>query len=112
MLIYKIFHGEEMAAFLEAGTTRGAPIDLADGYIHLSAGDQVTGTLAKHFAGETDLALLAVEADDLGTDLRWEVSRGGAEFPHLYRAMHISDVLWHKPLLPADHPSGFAPIWT
>jgi len=112
MLIYKIFRADEMAAFLAAGETLGAPIDLADGYVHMSTADQVGETLAKHFAGETDLSLLAIEADTLGDTLKWEASRGGALFPHLYRALTTGDVVWHKPLTPADDPSGFAPIWT
>lgn len=112
MVIYKIFRASEMAAFLDAGETQGAPIDVADGYVHLSADDQVGGTLAKHFAGETGLTLLGIEADDLADDLKWEVSRGGALFPHLYRPLRVTDVLWHKALTPADHPSGFTPIWT
>lgn len=111
MLIFKVFRAGEMAAFVNAGETLGAPIDLADGYVHLSAADQLGGTLAKHFKGETDLTLLAVEADTLGDALRWEVSRGDALFPHLYRALRVADVVWHKPLTAADHPSGFAPIW-
>lgn len=112
MLIYKIFRADEMAAFLATGETLGAPIDLADGYVHLSKGDQLDGTLSKHFAGETDLTLLAIEADNLGDKLRWEVSRGGSHFPHLYRPLKITDVMWHKALTADDHPSGFTPIWT
>jgi len=112
MLIYKIFRADEMAAFLAAGETLGAPIDLADGYVHMSTADQITGTLAKHFAGETDLTLLAIEADTLKDHLRWEVSRGDSLFPHLYRPLRITDILWHKPLTADDHPSGFTPIWT
>ena len=111
MLIYKIFRADEMLAFLEAGTTSGAPIDVEDGYVHLSTATQVEGTLAKHFAGETDLTLLAIEADDVGDDLRWETSRGGSLFPHLYRSLHVDDVVWQKPLVAAEHPSGFVPIW-
>ena len=111
MLIYKIFRADEMAAFLDAKETLGAPIDLADGYVHMSTADQVGGTLAKHFAGEENLTLLAIEADTLGDDLKWEVSRGDALFPHLCRALRLDDVVWHKPLTTADDPSGFAPIW-
>ena len=111
MLIYKIFRADEMAAFLDAKETLGAPIDLADGYVHMSTADQVGGTLAKHFAGEDSLTLLAIEADTLGDDLKWEVSRGDALFPHLYRALRLDDVVWHKPLTADDDPSGFAPIW-
>lgn len=110
-MIYKILRAGEFAKLLENGATDGAPVDVADGFVHLSTGDQTAGTLAKHFAGETGLHLLAVEADALGDDLRWEVSRGGSLFPHLYRALRVTDVVWHKPLTAADHPSGFAPLW-
>lgn len=98
MLIYKIFRAEELAAFTAAGHTLGAPIDLADGYIHFSTADQVVETAAKHFAGVEGLSLLAVEADTLGDALKWEPSRGGALFPHLYRALRVEDVVWTKPL--------------
>ena len=111
MLIYKIFRADEMAEFRAAGETAGAPVDLADGYVHLSSSEQVEGTLAKHFKGERGLTLLAVEAETLGDDLRWEVSRGGALFPHLYRVLRIDDVVWDKPLSSSDHPCGFEPIW-
>lgn len=110
MLIYKVFRADEMAAFLSAGTTRGAPVDVADGFVHLSAGDQLGGTLAKHFAADRDLTLLALESETLGDALVWEVSRGGALFPHLYRELRIEDVVWHKPL-PVDEDSRFEPIW-
>lgn len=111
MLIYKIMTADQYQGLAATGSFAGAPIDLADGYIHISAGDQVAGTLAKHFAGQTDLTLLAIEADTLGDDLKWERSRGGALFPHLYRALRVEDVVWVKPLTDADHPSGFTPIW-
>ena len=97
MLIYKIFRKPEYDDFVAAGETRGAPIDLADGYVHLSTAGQVAATAAKHFAGEDGLMLLALEADRLDK-LRWEVSRGGAEFPHLYRPLRGADVLWARPL--------------
>ena len=111
MLLYKIFRADEMSAFLDAKETRGAPIDRDDGYVHLSAADQLSGTLAKHFAGEDNLTLLAIEADTLGDDLKWEVSRGNALFPHLYRLLRVDDVLWHKPLTAGNERSGFAAIW-
>lgn len=98
MLIFKIFRAEEWAAFDAAGETRGAPIDLADGYIHFSTAAQAEETAAKHFAGQDDLMLLALEADTLGDKLIWEPSRGGALFPHLYRPMRRDEVLWAKPL--------------
>ena len=96
--IYKILRAPEYDAFLREGHTPGAPIDLADGYIHLSTADQVAGTLAKHFAGEAGLKLLALDAGPLGDALRWEESRGGALFPHLYREMQAEDVIWARDL--------------
>lgn len=99
MLIYKIFRDDEFRVLQETGRTAGAPVDLADGFVHFSRGDQVRETAAKHFRGEDGLRLLAVEADTLGDALRWEASRGGDLFPHLYRELRIEDVLWHKPLV-------------
>ena len=98
MLIYKIFRRPEWDAFRDAGQTLGAPVDLADGYIHFSTAAQVAETAAKHFGSESDLVLVAFHADALGADLRWEPSRGGALFPHLYRALSMSDVVWDKSL--------------
>jgi uncharacterized protein (DUF952 family) len=98
MVVYKIFRRSEWDAFRRAGMTDGAPVDLADGYIHLSTAAQVVATAAKHFATESDLVLVAVETDRLGDDLRWEASRGGDLFPHLYRQMSLSDVVWDKSL--------------
>ncbi len=98
MLIYKIFRRPEWDAFRHAGETAGAPVDLADGFIHFSTGAQVAETAAKHFATESDLVLVAARAEDLGPALRWEPSRGGALFPHLYRNMTLSDVVWDKSL--------------
>lgn len=98
MLIYKIFRADEWAALRDTGTTRGAPVDLADGYIHLSTADQAVETAAKHFAGAEGLVLCALDSDALGDALTWEVSRGDALFPHLYRALDLGDVLWVKPL--------------
>lgn len=92
------------------GRTLGAPIDIADGYVHLSTAVQVTETAARHFGGESDLVLLALDSDRLGDGLRWEPSRGGALFPHLYRPLTLADVLWDKslPLGAAGHifPEG------
>ena len=98
MLIYKIFRASEWAALRRDTTTKGAPIDVADGYIHFSTAQQAAETAAKHFAGVDDLFLIAVEADELGDALKWEPSRGGALFPHLYREMAIADVHWAQPL--------------
>lgn len=98
MLIFKIFRRPEWNAFRAAGETRGAPIDLVDGYIHLSTSAQVAETAARHFATESDLVLVAVDGERLGPDLKWQPSRGGQLFPHLYRPLRASDVLWDKSL--------------
>lgn len=98
MLIYKIFRAEEWQTLRNAGATRGAPIDVTDGYVHFSTATQAAETARKHFAGQDDLYLLAIETDRLGDALRWEVSRGGAEFPHLYRDLKLEDVVWAQPL--------------
>lgn len=98
MLIYKIFRRPEWDAFKAAGQTAGAPVDLADGYIHFSTAAQVAETAAKHFAQESDLVLVALDDEALGDALKWEPSRGGALFPHLYRSLELADVVWDKSL--------------
>lgn len=98
MLIYKILRRPEWDAFRAAGRTAGAPVDLADGFIHFSTAAQVAETAAKHFAAESDLVLVAVDSTRLGAELRWEPSRGGQLFPHLYRDLRLNDVQWDKSL--------------
>lgn len=98
MPIYKIFRRPEWDAFRAAGQTAGAPVDLADGYIHFSTAAQAAETAARHFATENDLVLVAVDTEGLGPALRWEPSRGGALFPHLYRILQLDEVLWDRPL--------------
>lgn len=98
MLIYKIFRRPEWDELKRAGFTRGAPVDLADGYIHFSTAQQVAETAERHFAQESDLVLVAVETERLGDALRWEPSRGGDLFPHLYRELRLQDVVWDKSL--------------
>ncbi len=98
MLIYKIFRADEWAALQAHGATDGAPIDVADGYVHFSTAKQAAETAAKHFAGVEGLVLLACDANAMGDDLKWEVSRGDALFPHLYRQIRLTDVVWSKPL--------------
>lgn len=93
--IYKILPRLEWEAAVAAGSYAGAAVDLADGFIHFSSAQQVAETAAKHFRGQSDLVLVAVEADALGAALKWEPSRGGALFPHLYAPLdvvHASDV--------------------
>lgn len=97
MLIYKILRAAEWAQLQRDGSSAGAPIDIADGYVHFSTAEQAAETAAKHFAGETDLVILALEADGMQA-LKWEVSRGGALFPHLYAPLRLADILWHAPL--------------
>lgn len=97
MMIYKILRPAEWAAFQRAGETLGAPVDLADGYIHFSTAGQVAETAAKHFADEAGLILLAIEASRISSALRWEPSRGGQLFAHLYGPLTLEDVVWHKP---------------
>ena len=98
MLIYKIFRADEWAQLVADGETAGAPVDVADGFVHFSTADTVAETAARHFAGADGLVLVAAEADTMGEALLWEPSRGGALFPHLYRAMRFDDVAWSAPL--------------
>ena len=95
MRLVKIFRAPEWAAFRESGLFAGSPDDLRDGFIHLSSGDQVDGTLAAHFSGEAGLVLAEVDVME-DSALRWELSRGGAAFPHLYRPLHWADVARHE----------------
>lgn len=97
-LIYKISPQAAWAEAEAAGRFTGAPVDLADGFIHFSAADQLRETAAKHFAGQAGLVLVAVEAEALGAALKWEPSRGGALFPHLYGDLPASAALWVRPL--------------
>jgi uncharacterized protein (DUF952 family) len=96
--IYKICDAAQWAEAERAGEFRGAAIDLTDGYIHFSNAAQAAETAARHFAGMTDLVLVAVSADALGGALKWEPSRGGALFPHLYGVLPMTAVRWTKPL--------------
>ncbi|HBT00373.1 DUF952 domain-containing protein [Salipiger marinus] len=98
MLIYKILRAGEWAELQAAGSSAGAPVDVADGYIHFSTAAQLRGTAAKHFAGEAGLMLLCYEAEDLGPALRWEEARGGALFPHLYAPLPLAGLVWSAPL--------------
>jgi uncharacterized protein (DUF952 family) len=96
--IYKICDQESWRAALATGRYRGSGVDLRDGFIHFSTAEQLAETAAKHFAGQTDLVLVAVDGDALGAHLKWEPSRGGALFPHLYAALPITAVRWSRSL--------------
>lgn len=96
---YKILTGEQFQQLLADGVFTGAPIDKADGYIHMSTAAQAQETLEKHFAGQTGLALAAVDLTLLGDAVKWEVSRGGALFPHIYADLPLSAVIAHGPVI-------------
>jgi len=98
MLIYKILSEAEWNQAKHQGQFDGSGVDLHDGYIHFSTATQVQQTAAKHFSARHGLVLLAVDTERLGSGIRWEPSRGGALFPHLYESMSLSAVAWVKPL--------------
>ena len=97
-LIFKIVGADEWRTAETAGVFEGAAVDRADGYIHFSTALQAAETAAKWFAGRDDLVLIAVDGDALGLALRWEPSRGGALFPHLYAPLPLSTVRWTRAL--------------
>ncbi len=94
---YKVLTADQMHD-LEADRFAGAPIDLTDGYIHLSTSDQLTETVDKHFAGQSDLWVAAIDLAALGESVRWEESRGGALFPHIYGSLPLDTVIAYGPL--------------
>lgn len=102
-LIYKICPAALWQEAERRGAFAGAAVDLADGFIHFSTDSQLRETAAKHFLGQHDLLLIAVDEEKLGPKLKYEVSRGGQLFPHLYAPLSLSAVCWVKPLpLAAD----------
>jgi len=110
-LIYKITSESLWASAQAAGVFEGAPVDLADGFIHFSTADQVQETADKHFTGQTDLLLAAFDADALGEALRWETSRGGQLFPHLFAPLPTSAAAWVRPIpLGADGKHDFSEL--
>ena len=110
-LIYKICDRALWREAERAGVFGGAPVDRRDGYIHFSTADQLAETAEKHFAGQSNLVLVAVDAAALGPALKWEPSRGGALFPHLYSDLRLDHVRWVKPLpLGPDGRHQFPPL--
>ncbi len=97
-MIYKICDAAEWAVAERLGRYTGAEIDLKDGYIHFSTASQLSETLSKHFAGREGLVLVRVGASGLGEALRWEPSRGGDLFPHLYGDLNLEHVVKAEPL--------------
>jgi uncharacterized protein (DUF952 family) len=102
--IYKICEQAAWQAAEQAGLYRGSALDLHDGFIHFSTAAQVAETAARHFAQQSNLMLVAVDGDALGPALKWEPSRGGDLFPHLYATLPVSAATWARPL--ADEING------
>lgn len=98
-VIYKIVPEPLWASAEQSGRFEGAPVDLADGFIHFSTASQVRETAARHFKGQAGLLLVAIDADRLGEQLKYEPSRGGNLFPHLYASLTLDAVIWKRPCL-------------
>ncbi len=108
-MIYKICHQTEWDAAQAAGQFSGAGIDLTDGYIHFSTAAQAAETARLHFSGRAGLVLVAVDTSMLGDTLKWEASRGGDLFPHLYEALQLDAVVSVHPLPLGDDGSPQMP---
>ncbi len=113
-LVFKIAEARCWDVARQSGAYTGSADDKRDGFIHLSTKDQLRGTLEKHFLGQTGLILIAFRTEDLGSALRWELSRGGQLFPHLYAALPTQCARWAvplelasdgRPILPEELPS-------
>ena len=98
VLIYHICRCDEWATAEQAGSYAGSSQDVVDGFIHFSTAGQVRASAAKHRAGQADLLLVCCDAEALGPALKWETSRDGIDFPHLYRPLDPAEVLWTVPL--------------
>ena len=110
--VYKIVPADVWAAATQSGSFAGSEHDNRDGFVHLSAGAQVRETLAKHFKDQKDLLLVAFNAEVLGPALRWEISRDGELFPHLYGSLQTALALWHRPLpSPVDGARAWDEAW-
>ncbi|MGF9693470.1 DUF952 domain-containing protein [Rhizobium sp. 0TCS1.26] len=96
--IYKIVPEELWQQARNAGVFLGAAVDIADGFLHFSTASQLRETAARHFAGQADLLLVAIDAGRLGEALVFEPSRGGDLFPHLYGPLNLDAVIWENPL--------------
>ena len=110
LVAYKVLTGGQMAILESEGRFKGAPVDLADGYIHLSTLAQLTETVDRHFAGQTDLHLVAVDLGVLGEAVKWEPSRGGQLFPHIYAELPLSAALAYGPIQRDDNGGVKAPV--
>ena len=108
--LYKVCTDAAFAEALSKGSFEGSPDDCRDGFVHLSTADQLRGTLDKHFAGQTGLVLLEVDANRLGDGLKWEKSRGGALFPHLYTPLDLATVISVMKLEVGEDGSHLLPV--
>lgn len=109
MFVYKITTRAAFASSRQSAVFTGMPIDAADGFMHFSTAAQLSETLRLHFAGQADLLLLAVRTADLGQNLKWETSRGGDLFPHLYADLPLSMIAWEAPVSVAADGSADLP---
>jgi len=107
---YKVLTADQLATLERDGRFDGSADDLRDGFVHLSGLDQLAGTLDRHFAGAADLFLAEVDADAAGPALRWEPSRGGELFPHLYGPLLLETVVAYGPLTRDDDGSVRPPV--
>lgn len=98
LIAYKVLLADQLAALEADGHFDGAPIDIADGYIHMSTASQLAETIDKHFAGHGDLTIAAIDLAMLGDAVRWEPSRGGQLFPHLHAPLPLNAVIAYGPL--------------
>ena len=108
LFVYKILRPAEWDELVRSGAFAGSEDDIRDGYMHLSSTGQIEGTLNRHFSGPLDfeVVLAAVPIECLGSDLRWERSRGGQLFPHLYAGLRIGQVAWWEKLM-RDGSGGY-----
>lgn len=108
---YKVLTADQLATLEADGRFDGAPVDLADGYIHLSTEAQLTDTVDRHFAGQSDLAIAAVDLTAYSADaVRWEPARGGQDFPHLYQPLLLKTVIAYGPFHRDDDGAVKLPV--
>jgi len=109
-IAYKVLTGTQLAQLEESGTFAGSLADLTDGFIHLSTAEQLPGTLDRHFAGHGDIHLAAVDLEALGEAVKWESSRGGDLFPHIYADLPLGAVIAYGPLERAENGQLVLPV--
>lgn len=107
---FKVLTGPDMATLERDGTFAGSADDQGDGYIHLSTAAQLTATVDRHYAGQSDLHVAEIDLDALGDAIRWEPSRGGEDFPHLYGPLPLDAVVAYSPLERDEHGAVKLPV--